>query len=489
MESPGGGGGGGGGGGVSLLALAEDGECVVQLSGKDLIYHSDVASPELRGVQFVRGKENLQGSMKHLKFSRYCQGNVSDRRVLCSSESRISVWQLNPLQLYADIEGIESGTLNIDFGSDENEVIVFHPWNTKLAIHSLDSGRSQVIKSPKFSHPNGFGYRSKTRQLAILLKPEASDLLTIHEFQSYELINRAVLPTVDAQGLKWSPDGTWIAVWETASAGTKVVIYTADGQLYRTYTGPPGEDSTFDLGVKAIEWAPADSRTGSSELLAVAKVDGNIDILTSGTFSCSVSLSHVYRLDQNFPAIWRENATAADGTLNYIESSGSAAFSAIGEPTAPPRGVSTLTFSPDGRLLASVDQQRPNIVWLWSFEIAPRLVTAFVHDSPVRQAAWHPWKPELLITTANSALPVVRHWIPGSDPAIIHVPVKRNDTGRYDVRWLASHEHKQSTFWVGSSDELVLGHLSTEGDIRSFHSIYTVMGKSQAGSSIASVNR
>lgn len=144
-----------------------------------------------------------------------------------------------------------------------------------------------MVKTPKFSHSNGFGYRPNTRQFAILLKPDAADLLTIHEFRSYELIGRAVLPTMDAQGLKWSPDGRWLAVWDAASTGTKVLIYTADGQLFRTYTGLPDSDPVFDLGVKGVEWSPLDGRTGKSEFLAVARVDGNVDLLKTNTVSAS----------------------------------------------------------------------------------------------------------------------------------------------------------------------------------------------------------
>lgn len=191
------------------------------------------------------------------------------------------------LQLFAEIENIEPGTLNVDFGSDEYEIIVFHAWNTKLSIHSLDTGKSSVIKSPKSAHHLSFGYRPRTKQFAILLKPDASDVLTIHEPKSYNLINRAILPTIDAQGLKWSPDGRWIAVWDAASSGTKVVIFTADGQLFRTYAGQPEEDDTYDLGVKQIEWSPSNTSSGDSEVLAIGKVNGSIDLLRTRTV-CTV---------------------------------------------------------------------------------------------------------------------------------------------------------------------------------------------------------
>lgn len=269
------------------LHLSEDGFFASHVSGKALIVHSNVAS-ENKEVQIARLKEN---GVKTLKWYNFGTGHSlshdeisSRRRLLSANDRRISLWQINPLEIFAEVENIEPGTLAVDFGSNENEVLVFHSWNTKLSIHSLGSGSTSVIKTPKFAHHLGFGYRPKTRNLAILLKPETSDILTVHEPCSYELVNKTVLSTIDAQGLKWSVDGKWIAVWDTASAGTKVLILTADGQLFRTYTGSTESDESFDLGVKQIEWSPA-SHQGFCETLAVGKINGNIDLLRTRTVS------------------------------------------------------------------------------------------------------------------------------------------------------------------------------------------------------------
>ncbi|KAB8224811.1 S25 ribosomal protein-domain-containing protein [Aspergillus novoparasiticus] len=470
------------------ISLSEHGEYAAQISGKDVILHLNPTSSGFQDVEIVKVKES---SLKFLKFSRAsytvspdtytARGEIAPgRRVLHASDARVLVWQLLPLQLHAEIESIEPGALNIDFGSDENEVIVFHAWNTRLTVYALDTGRSQVIKSPKFAHHNGFGYRPKTGQFAILLKPDAVDLLTIHGFRSYELINRAVLPTVDAQGLKWSPDGRWVAVWDAASAGTKVLVFTADGKLFRTYTGPPGFDDSFDLGVRGIEWSPVANESGASEYLAIGKVDGTVDILRCKTFSCSTTLSHVFQIDDNSPSIWRERYATADGTLEYAESSSSSAFSITAETSGPPRGVSIMAFSCDGNLLATVDQTRPNIVWIWNLESTAVLVSALVHEHPVRQAAWHPSKIQVLIVTANNAVAAVRSWTPDGQPSIIYIPTSRSDSGRYDVRWLSS-QGDDAKFWFGTTEDYTLGRIEGEGSSQ-FKVLNTIKGKASTGS-------
>ncbi|GAB1217919.1 hypothetical protein ATERTT37_007162 [Aspergillus terreus] len=451
----------------SPIFLSEDGEYAAQVNNKDLIVHLNPTSPGFKDVLIGKAKEHAP---RFVKFSRpkdttppeNSDEETTSRRLLHASDTRIFVWQLKPLQLHAEIESIEPGALNIDFGGDENEIILFHAWNTRITVYALDTGRSQVIKSPKFAHTNGFGYRPKTRQFAVLLKPDASDLLTIHDFRTYELINRAVLPTVDAQGLKWSPDGRWVAVWEAASAGTKVLIFTADGQLFRTYTGLPGSDISLDLGVRGIEWSPVSPQSGASEFLVVGKADGTVEILRTKTFSCSTSLSHVFEIDQHSPRIWRERCISADGVLEYAESSGSSAFSTVAETSTLPRGVSTIAFSADAALMATVDQTRPNIVWVWELEPTAMLVSALVHEAAVRQVVWHPSKTEMLITTVSNAGAAVRYWSPYSVPSIVRVPVARNESGRYDARWVLPGQEGESMVWVGSPEDYVLGYL--EGD-------------------------
>lgn len=270
------------------LSLSDDGLFATHVNAKDLVVYSGLAS-EHKEVQTARIKE---AGVKSLKFcpTRNPTRSSKERRLLSANESRISVWQLDELQLFAEVENLEPGTLNIEFGADETEILVFHAWNTKMTIHSLDTGHSSMIKSPKSAHHHGFGYRPQTKHFAILLKPETADLLTIHEPQSYDLINRVVLSTIDAQGLKWSPDGRWIAVWDAASSGTKVLIFTADGQLFRTYTGPSEVDDSFDLGVKYIEWSPV-GKGGTSDTLAVGKVNGNVDLLRTKTVCNSSALT------------------------------------------------------------------------------------------------------------------------------------------------------------------------------------------------------
>lgn len=146
----------------------------------------------------------------------------------------------------------------------------------QLSIFLLETGEQKIIKCPKFANPNTYSLRPGSGHLATILKIDAADLLTVHELGSYEAITTAALPTVDAQGLKWSPSGAWLAVWDAASAGTKVAIFTADGLLFRTYV-MDSEMASSDFGVRCIEWSP------DSSWLAVGKHDGTVDLIDGRT--------------------------------------------------------------------------------------------------------------------------------------------------------------------------------------------------------------
>ncbi|KAL1886769.1 hypothetical protein Plec18167_000704 [Paecilomyces lecythidis] len=469
-------------GGIFPTAVSSNGDYAVRLVGRELVVHAASGVSETPILGIIKLKENIASQLKLFRF--FNVSNVTDetedevdtapyQRLLCATDTHISVWQLHPLKWLADINNVEPALTHVDFGGHMDEIIVTHSWNTKITIFDISDGRSQIIKSPKSSNTHGYGYRPRTNQLAILLKPEVTDLLTIHEPRTYELITRVTLPTIDAQTLKWSPDGRWIAVWEAASAGTKVVIYTPEGQLFRTYCGPPGYDSTYDLGIRTIEWSPARHPMPVSDYLAIGKFDGSVDILNTKTFSCSVSLSHSSPIDDSLPNVWRESYTNSE-ELEYIDGSGSAAFSVTSDPSGHPRGISMLSFNADGDLLATVDQSRASVVWIWSLGTAANLMCVLVHEDPVRQLSWHPTEAELIIITGNSAVPAVHLWTVGSDPVIARVPVSKNDSGKYEVTRVYSGVDEGSRLWFTTPDDCVLGSITRENGQAHFTVLHSV---------------
>lgn len=143
----------------------------------------------------------------------------------------------------------------------------------KVTIWSLKTGQHVDLLYPKVGL-KGYGYRPRSNHFALLTRPAAHDVLNLYSRDSYSLITTVILPTTDAQGLKWSPDGRWIAIWEAPSKGYRVVVYTADGHFFREHEQP-----CVGLGLRSVEW------TTGGEYLVLGSYDGRITCLNNFLFN------------------------------------------------------------------------------------------------------------------------------------------------------------------------------------------------------------
>ena len=198
------------------------------------------------------------------------------RQLLVADDKKILIYNVNDPQWQAQINsavGDINKIANVDWGNTSEEVLVSAEFGVKATIWSLATGRGVEIRDPKLLS-YAYDYQGRTGHLAILTRPIAHDVLIILGPGTHEQTASVELPTVDARGLKWSPNGQWLAIWDTASAGSRLLIYTADGYLFRTYSGARGSDA-IELGIKSVEWSP------SSDCIALGDFSNNVTILTS----------------------------------------------------------------------------------------------------------------------------------------------------------------------------------------------------------------
>ena len=190
------------------------------------------------------------------------------------------IWDIGDSQWSGVIDGATSNlgeVAKVCFGFTANEVLVFSSFGIKLTIWSLATSRGFEIKDPKCL-PTCYDYRSRTGHLAILTRDSVHDTLMLLAPGTYELIRSVDLTTIDAQGVKWSPDGQWLVVWDAGSMGYKVSIYTADGHLFKNYSGSQDADN-IGLGVKTLKWSPF------SGALYIGGLDQRIVLLQRNTVS------------------------------------------------------------------------------------------------------------------------------------------------------------------------------------------------------------
>ena len=201
-------------------------------------------------------------------------------RVLLANNDTVLIYDANDAQWKAEISGAASDfdcIANVDFGRTPDEVLVFSDFNVKVTVWSLITKRGVEIRDPK-SLMYGYDYRVQTGHLAILTRETAHDTVMLLDPGAYELFGSFDPATADAQGLKWSPDGRWLAIWDAASSGYRVLIYTADGHLFKIYAG--GQDAyNVGLGLKSLTWSP------TAEFLAIGGCNEHVTLLGKNTVS------------------------------------------------------------------------------------------------------------------------------------------------------------------------------------------------------------
>jgi WD40 repeat protein len=207
-------------------------------------------------------------------------------RVLLANDENVRVWDLQDEKWSAAINNGSGGMgkiVNVEFGRTADEVLCFSDFGSRTTVWNVQSGRSVEIRDPKFPSARGYGFRPLTGLFALLSRPGSQDILTLHAPGTYFVVKTVTLQSVDAQGMKWSPDGRWIVFWDTASVGFRVYIFTADGNLYRVYQGDGGDDG-LGLGVKNVEWSP------KGDYLAIGGHDRRVVLLSTRTVCLTSSI-------------------------------------------------------------------------------------------------------------------------------------------------------------------------------------------------------
>ncbi|KAH7406779.1 hypothetical protein DE146DRAFT_753331 [Phaeosphaeria sp. MPI-PUGE-AT-0046c] len=425
--------------------------------------------------------------------ARRSQASTSNR-VLVFDDETTRVYDVRDEKWSAVISNGSGGmgkNVHVEFGATEDEVLVWSDFAACLKVWCLRTGRAVEIRDPKFpgKEGKGWGYRPSStlrnehgRVMALLCRTSGTDVLLLLSAKTYGILSRVELSTIDAANLKWSHDGRWLAIWDGASAGYSLHIYTADGHLYRAITREPAEDldswGIEGLGIKSVEWMPG------NEKLAVGGWDRRVRILSTRTFSPVVFLDHTATIHIPSAPVYTEHV---DGQENR-------SYVLTAQPTTPPKapleknetalmkqGISLMAFNKDGTLCATRDDMTPSTVWVWDLQsLKPR--TILIQFAPVKSLQWHLHDPSRLLIQTTHAAPAVYVYnaqsLPRSTsssasssssssstsqspPAILDLaPHIAKPTGtlpaRWTTSWLPTPAEKKPVFTLGHQQGYVL---------------------------------
>lgn len=199
------------------------------------------------------------------------QWSPSSRLLLVANPSEIRVISALDGSFNATIRNaVAPGTkpAHVGFGASDAEICVVASFGLKFAVYDLASSKAVEIGSPKLfsllAASRCFAFRPQTHHLALLTRTAGKDLISLHTFPTRELQRSWAPDTIDAQGLLWSPDGRWLLVWESAAQGHKLLFYTSDGHIFRTWSGPTSpapeyKDYAAGAGIRTVQFS-ADAR-------------------------------------------------------------------------------------------------------------------------------------------------------------------------------------------------------------------------------------
>ncbi len=409
--------------------------------------------------------------------------STSSQRILVGSADNLRVYSTTNAQYSATISNPSSGTTKvtyISFGADDDEVVIFLDYGLKVCVYNLLSSKSVDISSPKFYYSGvasrGFSYRPGTSNLTLLTRSGGKDVISIHARDTLDVVRSWWPNTIDAQGLSWSADGRWLVVWESASQGHRIVVYTADGHLYRTWNGPipvSEEDTDISLGagIKLFDW----SKNGAH--VAVGDFGRRITLLSAPSFTESMSLLHTASVK---PAqalqIWQEQISASPNGGLFREFV--AATQAICPPTSgsspatsttePKTGTNMMAFDTSGNLLATRTEEMPTTMWIW--DVSTRILRAvLILHAPIVKAIWHRQIDEFLMIRCEGeeARGLVHLWDPSwQHPQIIDFAAQipgGKVLGKTIARWL-NVPHSHPAIFFSDSQDCILASISDDVD-------------------------
>ncbi|GAB1320285.1 hypothetical protein MFIFM68171_10495 [Madurella fahalii] len=355
----------------------------------------------LDAVNVIKLPPDFTGPVLNLQWS------PSSRLLLVADAERVRVVSALDNSFHATIQnhaGPGTKPAYVGFGASDTEICVVSSFGLKFAIFDLASSTAAEIGSPKLFSPSSacrcFSFRPETRHLALLTRAAGKDMVSIHGFPARELQRSWVPDTIDAQGLVWSPDGRWLVVWDSAAQGHKVVFYTSDGHVFKTWSGPanpPLEDKDYALGagVKSIQFS-SDAR-----YLAIGDSSRSVCILSMASVTETMRLRHPKTLaPKETLQVWQEQigVSQTGPTMHTFLRAAQAISPAprLRDNSEPVTGCASISFDPSSALVATRLDDSPGTVWVWDVQAAELRAVLLFHGN-VTSLSWHLQVPETLL--------------------------------------------------------------------------------------------
>ncbi|KFA47018.1 hypothetical protein S40293_09712 [Stachybotrys chartarum IBT 40293] len=292
----------------------------------------------------------------------------------------------------------------VKFGATDTEIFVCATSGLKLVAFDLSTSKAVEISNPKFHHPatfsRGYAVRSEGGHLALLTRAAGKDSVSIHHPVTRQVQRSWHPELVDAQGMLWTPDGAWILLWESPAHGRRILLYTPDGQLFRSIEASSlsqNGDADLEPGIRLCQLSQ------DGVLCAVCDHSRTVVLLSTNTWRQVMRLVHpttIVPLDT--VQVWQEqlDPAAESPRMQRFQRatqmvSPSVAPSEAKSSTDTKPGSSMVAFDASAALLATRLDESPSTVWIWDVAAGELRAVLLFHSNVNFQ--WHPSIRELLL--------------------------------------------------------------------------------------------
>ena len=330
--------------------------------------------------------------------------------VLVGVPKRSSVQVFSPTQpdFRCKISEGVAGLAHAAWAPDSRHVVTTADFNLHCTFWSLVDQSTFVVHGPK-DPAACVSWSPDGALVAVALRKDSKDSVAVFEAggsSERPWAQAAAFPTatLDLASVTWSPDGGALVCADTCLRYL-VLVYSPAGALLARLCAYENA-----LGVKALSFSP------SGGLLAVGSYDQSVRLVNPLNWRfAGAEWAHAHpRLLPTAARcggleLWVEDAGGGSFSRCAAEDFAVAAVAPDESKPAPRIGVGLLAWSPDGRYLATRNDNMPTTLWVWD-SASTGLLAAVSTLQPLRSARWSPAEQLLAFATASSS---AYFWSPG----------------------------------------------------------------------------
>lgn len=354
--------------------------------------------------------------------------------VLCAMFKRkqVQIWAVEDEAFSCQIDEGLAGLTHARWAGDSRTVLTASEFQIRLTIWSLEDRKAKYIKFPKFS-TKGISQSTSKKYLAVAERREHRDYIGIYSQEFWELIHRFKVDTTDLCDLSWSPDDRVLCCWDNP-IDYRFLIYSPRGQMLAKFQAYENA-----LGIKSLSFSP------KGRFLAVGSYDQKCRVFNNLTWrslaeyhhTTPVSVTPQFKKAVVYQEVFSETLSLPeDGDFDDSKSDASGMTSLttrtnltvhsnflrkqvasarvkakkkqdqktkyklgslpltikeqkIVAEENPRVGVGRSLWSPSGKFLATINDNMPNVVWIWNM-VRLNLLSVLEHKDKVRTFAWAP---------------------------------------------------------------------------------------------------